>query len=472
MTVDTIISGGLVVLPGTEGDKVDILIKNGKIVGLVESSFGIEAKERVDAKGHVILPGGIDPHVHMGLYLSPESDWKTETEAAAAGGVTTLVDYLFDKDPYNISIPREIERAQKYSVVDFTFSPGIFMEEHFQEMESCMSEYGITSFKYTGHWKGYEKVKLGTETVLDDGFLYRILDKAGKYPGLQICVHSQNVEITYPPFAKSDYSHHLVQKNKHLDGLALWEAINPDFAETEYVQKALYIAEQTGAHVYIVHISAGSTVQYLRNKDLKGMNVIGETCTSYLGLTTDAPSGLLAKVNPPVRKETDQNLIWEGIRDGIIKTIGTDTVPCTREVKFQNGNGTLESKLGFCADNTFLPVIATHGWAKRGIPLSRIAEVFSTNAAKTFHMYPQKGAIAVGSDADLVIADFTTEKEVKASDLPSIADYNIFEGQKLVGWPVQTIIRGKTIWKDGKITMSSGYGRFIKRDGHSLLEGK
>ncbi|MBI3966091.1 MAG: amidohydrolase family protein [Chloroflexi bacterium] len=465
MSVDTIIRGGTVVVPDLEPRQLDVLIKGGTIVGLLADSAGLEAAEVIDATGLVVIPGGIEPHVHLGIYQPSDGEWFTETCAAASGGVTTLINYFFHKDSYFESLPPELEIARRQAIIDYAMHLGIMTEQHIDEMDAYVRDFEVTSFKFTGHWKGYEKQRIGSDTRLDDGLLYQTLEKAGKYPNVRIPVHSQNVEISIPPFAQPHEPHYLKRRTpENVVGLDLWERLNPGFTETEYIFKALYLAELTGASVYLVHLSSAETVRILRERlDLTKYNSFGETCAHYLGLTVDSPCGVLAKVNPPVRREEDQNALWGALIEGTLSTVGTDHCAARRAIKNADDPDVLKVKLGFPGMATMLPVLVTHGVKKRGMSLTRLAEVFSTNSAKIFGLYPKKGTIAVGSDADLAIIDLENPKVASASWIPGASDYSVFEGESMYGWPARTLVRGRTVWQDGQIKVEGGHGQWLPR---------
>jgi dihydropyrimidinase len=464
MAIDTIIRNGTVVTAEHGEQRLDVLLKGGRVAGLVADSRGIDAAEVIDATGLHVLPGGIEPHVHIGIYTPSDGEWYTETCAAAQGGITTLINYVFQKDSYFQSWPPELAIAQRQAVIDFAAHLGIMTQQHVDEMESYIREFGVTSFKFTGHWKGYEKQRIGSDTRLDDGLLYQTLRVAGKYPNVRIPVHSQNVEISIPPFAAPDEPHFLKRDAAGATGLDLWERLNPGFTETEYAMKALYLAELTGASVYLVHLSSRETVRVLRERyDLAKLNAFGETCAHYLGLTVDAPCGALAKVNPPVRRAEDQDALWQGLIDGTLQTVGTDHCAAKREMKKVESGDVLQAKLGFPGMATMLPVLVTHGVKKRGMSLRRLVEVYSTNAAKVFGLYPRKGTLAVGSDADMALVDLNRERVASASWIKGASDFSVFEGQKLYGFPERTLVRGRTVYHCGEITVPGGYGAYLPR---------
>lgn len=464
MSVDTIIRDGTVVTAEHGEQRLDVLIQGGRIAGLVADGSAIPAAEVVDASGRYVLPGGIEPHVHIGIYTPSDGEWHSETCAAAQGGITTLINYVFQKDSYFQGWPPELAIAKRQVVIDFAVHLGIMTQQHVDEMDSYISEFGVTSFKFTGHWKGYEKQRIGSDTRLDDGLLYQVLRKAGKHPNVRIPVHSQNVEISIPPFAAPDEPHYLKRDAAGARGLDLWERLNPGFTETEYAMKALYLAELTGASVYLVHLSSRETVRVLSERyDLARLNAVGETCAHYLGLTVDSPCGALAKVNPPVRRAEDQDALWRGLIHGPLQTVGTDHCAAKLGMKKVESGDVLQARLGFPGMATMLPVLVTHGVKKRGMGLQRLVEVYSANTAKVFGLYPRKGTLAVGADADLVLLDLSRPRVASASWIKGASDFSVFEGEPLYGFPELTMVRGKAVYRDGEIAVPGGYGEYLPR---------
>lgn len=464
MTVDRIIKGGTVVTAERGEERIDILIDKGKIAGLVEDSSNIPATEVIDASGRHVLPGVIEPHVHIGIYTPSDGEWLSETSAAAMGGITTVINYFFNKDSYFQSWPPQLELANSQAVVDFACHLGIQTEQHVDEMDAYIRDFGVTSFKFTGHWKGYEKQRIGSDTRIDDGLLYQTLRKAGKYPNVRIPIHAQNVEISAPPFASHDAPHYLKRDHPNAKGLDLWDKLNPGFTETVYAMMALYLGQRTGASVYLVHTSSGDTLDMVREHfDLARNNAFVETMSHYLGLTVDSSCGDLAKVNPPVRNAAEQERLWAGVFDGTVQTIGTDHCAILKDMKKLETGDILQAKLGFAGMATMFPVMVTHGVKKRGLSLSRLVELTSTNSAKTFGLYPRKGTISVGSDADVMVVDLDQPRTVSASWIKGVSDFNVFEGETLYGFPERTLVRGQPVYEDGEIVAEPGYGEYVPR---------
>ncbi len=464
MSVDTIVRGGTVVTPERGVRREDLLIKGGKLAGVVLDSTGIDAAEVIDAAGRHVLPGAIEPHVHIGIYTPSDGEWYSETCAAACGGVTTLINYFFHKDSYLQSWPPELAIAERQAVVDFACHLGIMTEQHVAEMETYIREFEVASFKFTGHWKGYEKQRIGSDTRIDDGLLYQVLRKAGKYPTVRIPVHAQNVEISVPPFAPPEADHYLKRDHPGAIGLDLWDKLNPGFTETVYAMMALYLAERTGASIYLVHTSAAETVEAVRERyDLARLNSFAETCAHYLALDTASPCGVLAKVNPPVRDRDTQDALWRGVIDGTLSTVGTDHCAIKKAMKKAETGDVLQTKLGFAGMATLVPALITHGVRKRGLSLERLVEISATNAAKIFGLYPRKGTLTPGSDADFVVTDLDRKRTASAGWIKGVSDFTVFEGEELYGFPERTVVRGCTVYHNDAIVGGAGYGMYLPR---------
>ncbi len=466
MSVDTIVRGGTVVTPERGVRREDLLVEDGKVVGVLLDSTGIDAAEVIDAAGRYVLPGAIEPHVHIGIYTPSDGEWYSETCAAACGGVTTLVNYFFHKDSYLQSWPPELAIAERQAVVDFACHLGIMTEQHVAEMETYIREFEVTSFKFTGHWKGYEKQRIGSDTRIDDGLLYQVLLKAGRYPNVRIPVHAQNVEISIPPFAPPEADHYLKRDHPGASGLDLWDKLNPGFTETVYAMMALYLAERTGASLYLVHTSAAETVQAVRERyDLARLNSFAETCAHYLALNTTSPCGVLAKVNPPVRDRDTQDALWRGVIDGTLSTVGTDHCAIKQAMKKAETGDVLQTKLGFAGMATLVPALITHGVKKRGLSLERLVEITSTNAAKIFGLYPRKGTLTPGSDADFMVTDLDQKRTASAGWIKGVSDFTVFEGEELYGFPERAVVRGRTVYHNDAVLAAAGYGTYLPRHG-------
>ncbi len=454
--LDLIIKNGKVVFPSGV-QEANIGIKNGTIVSIFSSEEKNEAKVIKDVYGCFVLPGLIEPHSHYGVYNKLEKDFKVDSKFAAAGGFTTILSFLRKPGSYMKQIPEAIQIGEKNSLIDFGYHLGLLIEEQVREIPKLVSQLGITSYKFFMGYKGMEKERFGSDRSLDDGFFYEMLETM-HYTSDKcvLSVHAENTEIVRYLQSKL--------KNEAEDTLAYFEKLSPDFTETEAIISTSYLASQIGAKVYYVHTSSGKSIDIVKHLPwFNSKQHFMETCMHYLCQTVDCPEGLKAKVKPPVRHKEDTERLWKAVEDGRINTIGSDEAPNYLEQKFAKGSGLSETELGFSEMGFTLPLLLEDGYHKRNIPIERIAELTSTNVAKIFGIYPQKGLITLGVDADLAIIDPKLKQTVTPDIYPRTSDFSIFNGRVLTGWPVMTISRGAIIFEEGKITAPEGRGKYLKR---------
>lgn len=455
MDVDLLIENGVIVIPKVGLFKGCLGIVEEKIVGIYDSPQGITAREKIDAKGNYILPGLVEPHVHYGYKGNLESHFRTETASAALGGITTVIPFYRDyENPISLykNIPSIKTIGERNSYIDFSLHLLLITRNQLTNVERYLNEWGITSFKFYMAYKGEDAKSIGiigNET--DDGFLFEAFSILAKLPKAIACVHAENIEIILN-FIKQ-------YREEGRDGLPVWSECRPNLTEAESVHRVLTFAEAVGCPIYIVHLSTREALEEVRRFKTRYNKIFVETCPQYLTLTKDAPLGNLGKVSPPLRSSEDIEALWEGISEGIIDTIGSDHCPFRREDKL----GTIwDARTGFPGSATMLPILLSEGVHKRKISLEKVAEITSFNPAKIFNLFPRKGTIQVGSDADLCMVDLNLSKKVEAKMLQSISDFSVYESWTLKGWPILTMVRGRVIMKDGQIVGSKGYGLFIE----------
>jgi dihydroorotase-like cyclic amidohydrolase len=456
--LDLFIQNGDVVFPRVGVQKVNIGVKDGKIVGIYTQDEQLQAKKVIDANGLHILPGVIDPHQHLGIYNSMEEDF-ADTKQHALSGITTVIN--FDRQPvsYLEWFPEVKERVGKHAYIDYAYSLGIMKEEHLEELDELVKREGITSFKF---FRNYER-QLNDKFKITDGIdlsaydIGRIFERLNEIsPKLLLAVHCENMDIN-----------RAVTKQLELagedEGLATWSKTSPGYAEAESLLSTLYMAKVHDGNVYIVHLTSKESVEVLQNSPwLINDRVKVETCPHYLILHDQHEVGIKAKVGPPIHGLEDGEALWEGIRTGLINAIGTDHVP-SNLVKKLNGSGNTWSTLfGFPGAGGLLPLLLTEGYKKRQIPLERIADIMALSVAESYNL-TSKGRIEIGADADFAIVDLANSKPLNALELSSQSDYSLYENFDLYGWPVHTVNRGDVIVENGKITGENGRGQFIFR---------
>ncbi|MFT4123127.1 MAG: amidohydrolase family protein [Microbacteriaceae bacterium] len=453
--IDLSIVGGTVVT--TDGETpLDVHVDGGVIVALTgpHSAAALTARETIDASGLHVLPGCVEPHAHLGLGDGAE-DWRTETAAAAIGGVTTVFNYVMGASSYFEQVPAEHEAAAGRTHVDYALHVVPCTRNHLDELDRYVTELGVTSFKFFMSFRADEGAYLGIEGT-DDGYLYDYLQRVARHPGAIANIHAENIEVVWRLREAA--------KAAGEDGHAAWNRSRPGFVEAEATTRAAAFGLETGAPVYIVHTSAGETVgaaqraRELRPTGAPPLHL--ETCAHYLTHTEDTDLGMIAKANPPLRSAADTERLWAAVADGTIQTIGSDHSPRHRSKK----TGTVwRSPAGIAGIGAQLVVLLSEGHHRRGVPLSRIVELTSTNPAKIFGVYPQKGTIAVGSDADLALVALDETRVVEPDSFGGRAEYNLYERTAMTGWPVSTILRGTVVMRDGAIVAEPGIGSYLFR---------
>jgi dihydropyrimidinase len=474
---------------------MDLAIKNGKIVspsGITAAAIGVDqgkivtitseanlpsSTQNIDAAGKYILPGVCDMHCHEDFPGKEEdgfAPWtkisKTEPQAAAIGGVTTQGFYLVPASQQPLAEAFDSYRKpwESNSITDGIFHIMAVNHLRLEEMERDCSELGITTFKFLVGYKGAQAAAQG-HAGLDDGFLVEGFHKVAAlrkngWPALAL-VHAENPDII--PYLRKE-------AEKRYDTRA-WYDSRPNFVEEESMRKVLFLASVTKCPVLIVHTTikeTGRVVARAQADEMKnGNDFMIETCPQYLTQNHDNPIPLMVKkpvftvVNPPVRGKEDNEALWQYIKEGIVTVIGSATSPSTIKSKDVDMWKAPFVPMGISSNSGFiLPVMLSEGVHKRGLPLEKVVEVTAYNPARYYGIYPQKGTITVGSDADFAIVDM--DKEVTwnhAKMSPSNADWNIYDGWKFKGWPVITILRGQVIAQDTKAVAKPGYGKYIPR---------
>ncbi|MFN8557054.1 MAG: amidohydrolase family protein [Dehalococcoidia bacterium] len=453
MSADLLIKGGTVVLPYSGDVRADLYVRDGRVAALLAPDSGQTAERVIDATGRHVLPGVIDPHVHFGLGNGME-DWATESRSAAAGGVTTVFSFLMSGQSYLPEIEATRRVADATSHVDYGLHVVPCAPVHLDEMDRYVAA-GITSFKYFTSFRGSEGAYLGVEGT-DDGFLHAYLEQVAGYPGALACVHPENIEVVWRLRARL--------QAEGRDGLEAWDASRPAAVEAECVYRAMFYAEQAGCPLYLVHLSGALPLRELRawRARFPTAPVYAETCPHFLTHHKEMPIGSLGKINPPLRSPADVDALWTAIADGVIDTIGSDHVPRRRDKK---AGSIWTASAGFPGTGAILPVMLSEGVHRRGLPLRRVAELCAANPARIMGCYPRKGSLQVGSDADITIVDLDLQRTVTPELFQSYADYSLYDGWTLTGWPVATIVRGQVVMDGGTVVGDSGWGRYLARSG-------
>lgn len=451
MELDLIIKDGFIVIPETGVVKAALGIKEGKIVGIYENPIQLRAKEVIEVRGKYIFPGVIQPHAHLGR-LEKLEDYATETYSAALGGVTTVIDFYKENGDYGEAFLEAKNLACQRAYIDFSSHFQVMSDIQIENFSKYIERFGVSSFKFNMGYKGEEAGEKGI-IELNDGLLYAAFLKLRGLKGTVACVHAENNEI-------NNYNTERL-KRQGRDDLKAWSEARPSFSEAESIHRILYFGELTQCPIYLVHTTTQEGLRLVREHRRKGLSpVYVETCPQYLTHHMDDPLGRIGKFTPPLRTESDSEALWRGLIDGEVDTIGIDQI--TRKVD--------PEEISIWKRNTSpreavtpLPVLISEGFHKRGLSIEKIAKVTSCNAARIFNLYPRKGTLSIGSDADLVAVDIHLEKKVCKEIIQSSSNFSIYEGWTLKGWPVLTICRGKAVMRNGEIVGQRGWGTFIER---------
>jgi len=450
MHADLLVKNGGVVMPGQGIYEMDVAVRNGKIAALASRGASIEADRVLDARERLVLPGGVDAHTH--LTMGPgEIGYETETRSAAVGGITTTLSYLLDAEHPEQSVEREIALGQKRACGDFGLHPAVVTDEQIQALGQTAKRFGAPSFKFFMIFRGEEGRYLGIPGN-DDGFLYKLFRTAASIPGVIPCVHAENIELIW--FLRPE-----VQENGD-GGLGDWDRSRPDIAEAESVQRALYLAEKTGAPLYVVHVTCREALDLIRqSKARRPGKIFAETCPHYLSMTCENGPFPEGKVNPPLRHPADVEALWAGIEDGTIDVVGSDHVPRRMDTK---SGGIWKASAGFPGVATLLPVFLTEG-VRRGLPLEQLVKKFTIAPAEIFGLIASKGTLLPGSDGDLTIIDPEATSTISSSMLASYSDYTPFEGKPVRYVPTHTVLRGHVIVERGRYIGRPGMGVYVPR---------
>lgn len=446
--LDLLVRGGRVVLPGTGVYETDVWVKDGKVVGLGTGVPG-DAATVISAEGSYVLPGVIDPHVHLGLFAPLAEELATEGRSALLGGVTTL-GCFFGGELSHLQFLPQLERlVAANSGVDLFAHLVIGTRQQLEEIPAYV-EWGVTSFKL------YMCGIPGLIPDVDDGFILAVLRRCAELPRrCVVCVHAENSSLVN--WATEEVRAHTADPN-----LWDWAQTHPDVAEAEAIRRVCFLAREAGSEIYVVHVTSEKGLEAIRQARSGGATVYAEVASPYLATTWESDRGTAAKMVPPFRGRQDQEALWRALEDGTVTALGTDNVTMTRTVKRLNDN-MWDVMPGYPALGTHLGTVLSEGVSRRGISVERVAELMCRAPAQVFGLYPRKGTILPGSDADMVLVDPKRKRQVRVGELGSRADFSIFEGRELEGWPCTVVKEGEVVVHNGALTGSPAKGRFLKR---------
>jgi dihydropyrimidinase len=470
--IATLIKNGTLIT-ASETFEADILIEDEKIV-LIGNNLGHPNAEITDATGKFIMPGGIDPHVHLDLPMFntvSSDDHYTGHKAAAFGGTTTVMDFVvLENKGFQYSVDVWMKMAEK-AAIDYSFHMNLtqFNERVANEIP-LLREMGITTLKVFTAYNGRLR--------LDDGSIFKAL-RITKENGMLMMAHCENGDVIETLIPEALAAGHTSPEYHALT--------RPAWGAVEATLRLAAMAEQADSPVYIVHMNVGNEVDMLKYARERGVKVMGETCPQYLFFTIDdlrREDGAKWICSPPMRTAQDNARLWEGLSEGILQTIGTDHCPFfydgTKPIVYEGREIAIPGKElgkddftkipnGLPGIEDRLPVMWTCGVRAGRMTPNQFVAYNSTNPAKIFGLYPRKGALLAGSDADIVIWD--PEKKVKygVAHAHQRTDYNLYEGWELTGRPEKVFLRGKMIVDGDQWLGKAGQGQFLKREEGEVL---
>ena len=462
MRFDSIVKGGNVVTPLGTG-VTDIGIAGEKIAAIGHDLEAEAGTKVIDARGHHVIPGVLDVHVHLELpFMGAVSadDYRTGTRAGARGGVTSLIDFAipYAGDSLNDAADKWMARAEGKAMIDYTFHICITRWNEHKDQIKGMVDRGFTTFK---EFMIYESE--GWQS--DDRALFGTLEKMKEY-GTMLLVHAESSRVLDELIER----HHKPELMKEY-GARLHRMTRPNFIEAEAIQRVVTWSEVTGGQLYIVHMSTAQGTDIVKAAQSRGVPVLAETCAQYLVLDDtmfDREDGHLFACCPQIKTPKDQERLWKGLKDGEVSVVSTDTCTFTREQKAMwNGDWT-KIPMGLPGLETLLPVTYTHGVLKNRLSLEEMSMKLSTNPAKIMGLYPRKGAIEVGADADLAIVHPDRTITVDCDTMETNADWSPYQGWDLAGFSRTTISRGDVIVDDYRVVGQEGRGKWLPRTSAGL----
>jgi dihydropyrimidinase len=453
----TLVRSGTIVTAADRYD-ADVLIEDGRIT-TIGKGLPPQADTVIDAKGKLVMPGGIDVHTHLDMPFggtTSADDFESGTIAAAHGGTTTIVDFAIQDFGQGLYPAYEgwMKRAEGRAIIDYAFHMIVreLSDQAAADMDKMTRDDGITSFKLFMAYPGV--------FMVDDATIFRALLKTRDNGGL-ICMHAENGGVIDTLVKEALRQGHTAPKYHALT--------RPTRAEGEATGRALALAEMAGVPIYIVHLSCSDALEKVKQARDMGLPAYAETCPQYLFLSYEdyerpGFEGAKFVMSPPLRDKWNQAALWKGLAKNDLQVVSTDHCPfCMQEKHLGDGDF---SKIpnGAPGIETRLVLLWDGGVRTNQIDAHRFVEIVSTNPARMFGLWPRKGTVAVGSDGDLVIFDPERKTVLSAKTHHMKVDYNPYEGRRVTGGPAMVLSRGEVIVDDGKFVGKKGRGRFVKRD--------
>jgi dihydropyrimidinase/dihydroorotase len=442
-----------------------VAAEDGTIVAVGGDQTLPDADRTIDAGGNYLIPGFIDPHVHWGLsryeyeyHEGLEHDFETETRGAVHGGVTTVVNFLLQPEPYLPDMDFFIEAGEENSYIDFAYHAIIHKEPHFEEVEE-LAESGIRSFKIFYNWYKHASPELGIEHS-DSGRVYRLLDTVADIDGGVVMFHAENEDLAHERRQEL--------KAEGRNDLEAWTESAPNICESMQIENIAKLTDYTDSTAYIVHMSTGEGVDICRRYQEQGVDINAETLPAFLAHTNDEDLGVWGKISPPLRGEESKRKLWQGLREGVVDYAGTDHCPHKKPFKEKDQGQYGDIWEAIPGDNNgieyFLPVMMSEGVNEDRISMERVVEVCAENNARRWGLYPRKGALVEGADADMVIVDLEKSAVVDDEFYHTMEPaYSTFHGDELTGLPTHTIVGGEVVVEDDTLQVDKGGRDYLPR---------
>ena len=434
----------------------DVGIQDGKIV-ILGQDLEVQAERTIDAQGNYILPGLIDAHVHLpwpSAKASSVDDYGSGTAAAICGGVTTTIEYVVPDETGSIipALENQARNARNASYADFAFH--LIINKVTDKTPSDMREAvrrGVVSFKIYTAYSGF---RLGDDDILN------VLATAKDLNAL-VCFHAEDgLMINFA-------TQRLVEKGQ--TDISFYPDAHPKGVDAEITYRMIQYARHTGARIHIVHVNTKEAAQMIGAARRNGQMVTGETCPQYLMFTEDVFKSGKTEANyfvcaPLMRTAEDRQGLWDALAKNELQMVASDHCPYTSAQKLEGKGDFRNIPGGLAGVETSLPILYTYGVCKGRFPIERLVAVMAANPAKIFNIYPKKGAISIGSDADLVIFNSQTKWKIDVAGLHSKIDHTVYQGMEVVGRPVSTILRGEIVVQNNQIVARKPGGELIKRE--------
>ncbi len=444
------------IVTASENCEADLYVEGDKI-SAIGKNLNVKPDEVIDAKGKLIMPGGIDPHVHldmpfMGTFSS--DDYTSGTSAALFGGTTMLIDFVLQTQGKSLehALNEWKGRSDGKACCDYSFHMAVtdFNEQTKKEIRQMVEKEGITSFKTFMAYKG--------ALMIDDRMMVGLMNEVKSCGGM-VTVHATN----------GDMIDFLINKHRSEGKLSpLYHYLSqPEITEAEASGRFADMASYTGVPAYIVHMTCEGAHNHVRKAAERNQKVFAETCIQYLVLDASLYEknfdGAKWVMSPPLREKKDQDSLWAGINQGSVQVVATDHCPFKWDQKLMGKDDFSKIPNGHPAIEHRMELLFSEGVNKGKISLNKFVEISSTNAAKIFGMFPEKGSLAPGSDADIIIMDPNEEHVLSAKTHHMNVDYSAYEGWKVKGKIKTVVMRGKIAVDNNKLIVNPGYGKFVKR---------